>query len=379
VTLAFAALGLLLAGAPAAAGGPSPAELRDGLERGLGFLLRAQNADGSWGSARSARTYEVLASVPGSHQAFKAGSTALCVLALAQSPLRAEECRSAAWRGLDFLSGRGRVRRPNGMEMYNIWAFGYTLEAIGRMLPEVEDEARRARLQELARACVAALEVYQMQDGGWGYYDFEVGAYEPADSSMSFSTATVLLGLRAAESAGIAVPARLKELGLKSLRRCRKEDGSYLYGFYARFRPTIGYNQVKGSLGRTLACHLALRHLANEVNDVELGSAVDALLRHHHFMDIGRKRPVPHQAWYYTSGYYYYYGLAHAARALDTLGEGPSSPRRLALARIILERQQKDGSWWDYPLYDYGKAYGTAYALAALRGAWEEKPKSRER
>jgi len=27
-----------------------------------------------------------------------------------------------------------------------------------------------------------------------------------------------------------------------------------------------------------------------------------------------------------------------------------------------------DGSWWDYPLYDYHQAYGTGYSLMAL--AW---------
>jgi hypothetical protein len=38
------------------------------------------------------------------------------------------------------------------------------------------------------------------------------------------------------------------------------------------------------------------------------------------------------------------------------------------LASILLERQEKDGSWWDYPLYSYHQPYGTGYALMAL--AW---------
>ena len=29
-------------------------------------------------------------------------------------------------------------------------------------------------------------------------------------------------------------------------------------------------------------------------------------------------------------------------------------------------RQEKDGSWWDYPLYDYHQPYGTAFALMTL-------------
>ena len=28
--------------------------------------------------------------------------------------------------------------------------------------------------------------------------------------------------------------------------------------------------------------------------------------------------------------------------------------------------QDADGSWWDYPLYDYHQQYGTAYAIMTL-------------
>jgi hypothetical protein len=34
----------------------------------------------------------------------------------------------------------------------------------------------------------------------------------------------------------------------------------------------------------------------------------------------------------------------------------------------LLDLQEKDGSWWDYPLYDYHQPYGTGYTLMAL--AW---------
>ena len=36
------------------------------------------------------------------------------------------------------------------------------------------------------------------------------------------------------------------------------------------------------------------------------------------------------------------------------------------LARIIIDVQDADGSWWDYPLYDYHQQYGTAYAIMTL-------------
>ena len=44
-----------------------------------------------------------------------------------------------------------------------------------------------------------------------------------------------------------------------------------------------------------------------------------------------------------------------------------SRPRHQdALARILLAVQDADGSWWDFPLYDYHQHYGTGYALMTL-------------
>ena len=34
---------------------------------------------------------------------------------------------------------------------------------------------------------------------------------------------------------------------------------------------------------------------------------------------------------------------------------------------VLLALQEKDGSWWDYPLYDYHQPYGTAFALMSLQ------------
>ena len=37
------------------------------------------------------------------------------------------------------------------------------------------------------------------------------------------------------------------------------------------------------------------------------------------------------------------------------------------LAHVLLRLQSKDGSWWDYPLYNYHQQYGTAFALMTLK------------
>ena len=55
-------------------------------------------------------------------------------------------------------------------------------------------------------------------------------------------------------------------------------------------------------------------------------------------------------------------------QAVALLPREKQAPYAKRLASILLERQEKDGSWWDYPLYDYHQPYGTGYALMAL--AW---------
>ena len=51
---------------------------------------------------------------------------------------------------------------------------------------------------------------------------------------------------------------------------------------------------------------------------------------------------------------------------LDHLPEADRKRWRPALEKILIERQEPDGSWWDFPLYGYHKPYGTAYALLTL-------------
>ena len=52
------------------------------VAEGAQFLVTSQNTDGSWGSGRETTSFSVLAAVPGSHDAFRVATTALCVMAL---------------------------------------------------------------------------------------------------------------------------------------------------------------------------------------------------------------------------------------------------------------------------------------------------------
>ena len=84
------------------------------------------------------------------------------------------------------------------------------------------------------------------------------------------------------------------------------------------------------------------------------------------WLSIGRKRPIPHEAWFQVAGYFYYYGHYYGALCIEALPESQRGLFQAHMAQTIIPKQEKDGSWWDYPLYDYHQPYGTAFAVMTL-------------
>jgi len=326
--------------------------IRDGVD----YLVGSQSPDGSWGQGRETTDFDVMASVPGSHDAFRVGTTALCVMALRE----AGEQKASA-RGLQYLATYDGVRRANRMEIYNIWAHLYGLEALSRAWIEDKVEAyRKAALWHLHR-----LEMYETYVGGWNYYDFLYGTEKPSMEPVSFGTAAGLVALHGAKAAGLAVPEGMVRRALSRLKEMKNPDGSFLYGSDFRYHPRHLANQDKGSLGRTQSGYYALS-LWNEggIGEPQIREGLERLFREHRFIEIGRKRPMPHEAWYFTAGYYYYFGHYYAALLIEGLAD--KADYREQLRSFILPHQEPDGSWWDFHLYDYGKPWGTSFAIMTL-------------
>jgi hypothetical protein len=321
------------------------------------FLVDAQNPDGSWGTGGGTTGFDVMASVPGSHDAFRVGATALAAMALREGGER-----HASARGLAYLAAYEGLRRANRMELYNVWGHTYALQALARAWREDgRDDYRRGAERHLAD-----LVRYETFTGGWNYYDFVYGTQTPSMEGTSFGTAAGLVALREAKDAGLDVPEALVRRALSRLREMRLPDGSFLYGADFRYIPRLPANQAKGSLGRTQSGHDALQIWgAGGIGEREVREGLDRLLAEHRFLEIGLKRPYPHEAWYQTSGYYYYFGHFHAARLVERLADPKPYVERLR--ECVLPRQEPDGSWWDFKMWDYHKVYGTAFALMTLR------------
>ncbi|MGH7163377.1 MAG: hypothetical protein ACREID_07820, partial [Planctomycetota bacterium] len=367
-------LPLLFAGAAAAQEAPHLARtmpragrvtVAEAVRTAVDFLVEHQNPDGSFGRHTVGRWYEVSADVPGGHQAFRAATTALCWMGLQAAPHQPPRSAEARSRALAWLVRGARVKRASGGELYNTWSFYYGLQALSRALRDKAAGASEAELRAAAQELVRALGVYQTPDGGWAYYDFQTQAYKPSWST-SFTTATALVALHEAKEAGLEVPAPMLDRAMKLMPRFRTPDGHYLYSIDWRYRPAGLINRAAGSSLRTQACNLAQRLHGAAVSDDELRKGLEDLVEQHRFAVAGVRRPIPHESWYFVSGYFYLYGHLYAAMELQLLSRADHERFWPHVARSILKCRQPDGSFWDYPLYGYHKFYGTGYALMAL-------------
>lgn len=355
---------------PASIEAPSVGEFDEAIARGIEFLLSDQNANGSWGSATRTKGLNIYAPIPGSHDAFRAAVTALDIVALYETGGEREDVRAALVQAEDWLlENLGKVRRATGDAMYNVWTHCYGLQALILMEQRTpaDDAERRERIAKMIDLQLEMLARYESIDGGWGYYDDRFQTKRPSSSSMSFVNAAVLVVFKEAEEAGHAPPRELVERAVAATNRQRLPDGSFLYGEYLKWLPRHPVNRPGGSLGRSQACNLALKMWGDEsITNQLFIDWLDRLITRNGWLDIGRKRPVPHEAWFSVAGYFYYFGHYYGARCIQELPPERQPLYKAHLARLILDRQEKDGSWWDYPLYDYHQPYGTAFALMTL-------------
>lgn len=349
---------------------PAEKEIHEAIERGVDFLLEIQKPDGSWGSATKTKGLNIYAPIPGAHDAFRTAVTALCISALIEVKPDDARAIAAVDRGEAWLLEHlPELRRATSDALYNVWGHAYAIQALVRLHRREQATAgKRERFEALIREQFDWLTRYESVDGGWGYYDFRAGAQKPTSSSISFVNATVLIAMKEADVLGVPPPQKIVDRAIAAIRRQQKPDFTYLYGEYLKDRPMRGINRPGGSLGRSQACNAALRAWgADDITDAVLKDWLQRLYDRNGWLDIGRKRPIPHESWFQVAGYFYYYGHYYGALCVEFLSLTEREPYQGRLARLMIDRQEKTGCWWDYPLYDYHRQYGTAFALMTLK------------
>lgn len=347
--------------------------LEESIADGARWLVENQKPGGYWGTGCVTWGYDIYGSVPSAQFAFKVGTTGLCALALREegSPRSLEAARKAEkW----LVEESVKLRRGDQDEIYNVWGDIYALQALAFAARQETDPAWVERLKRAAAEHVDLLRRYESAWGGWMYYDFATKSQTPGYPPTSFTTAAGLVAFKEARRAGIDVPEHMVKSCLRIVEKCRLGNNAYLYAWGHRYRPLHPVNLPQGSLGRTQSCNEAL--LAWNSPKVTLDDArrgLTDLFRLQGFLECGRKRPIPHEAYYAVSGYFYYFGHYYAALLLARLPEAERAGFAGQLSDVIRKHQEDDGCWWDYnAIWDFHKPYGTAYALMTLlrcRGA----------
>jgi hypothetical protein len=343
------------------------------MRRGVDFLVAHQNSNGSWGSATRTKALNIYAPLPGAHHAYRAGASGLALAGILDAADTRPEVLAAIGKAATWTAAElPNLRRADQTTTYNVWGHAYGLRAISRLYQRETDPAKKTEWTRLAQEQVDLVDRYEDINGGWGYLDVfdELTTQKPSGLPTSFTTATVLLAMDQARSTmGVKLNDKLIKHSIVSINHQRTPDFSYTYSFNHRMKPRADINRPAGSLARSQACNAALRVFgeATVTNEV-LTTWADRFLAREGFLSNVRKRPVPHEGAFRIAGYFYYYGIYYFTESVKLLPKEQHAAYAGKLATILLERQEKDGSWWDYPLYDYHQPYGTGYTLMAL--AW---------
>lgn len=361
-TLLLAALALSLS-----ACGTTPKQAH---QNGVDWLVDNQNHDGSWGSVDSSRPYQVMLGSQASHDGFALACAALGTLAL-QEPSRTDpDAYDAMLRGLDLLLTAEPVGRATGSVFYDTWAHTYMVQTLALLYQDDRLADRREEIAPVLEREIQTLLDRQAAEGGWSYYDFGHSQLKPTGAqSTSFNTAACLVAFYDAEAAGFDVDDDAIHDAINALADLRFPQGAYAYGFAHRLYPQGTANKIQGSIGRAQVCNLALYLWGHELNEDDLNQGIADLRQWHHYIMIGKGRPMPHEGWYATAGYYFMFGHYYAARVINELPEPQRADHAQWLADLMADLAEKDGSWFDFPLYGYYKAYGTAFGVMTLEEA----------
>jgi hypothetical protein len=188
------------------------------IQTGLQYLAEQQKADGHWEN-------------PGF--GYTTATTALCGMALLMegSTLQQGKYATHLRKAVDWLmeqsQGNGLIwdRRSNWEANRYMFGHGYGLMLLASVFGEEENGPRRRRLQDILARAVAFTARAQLRCGGW-YYD---AAQHDAEYDELCVTASQLQALRAAKSAGIAVPKAVIDKARAYLEQATTVRGSVVY------------------------------------------------------------------------------------------------------------------------------------------------------
>jgi hypothetical protein len=237
----------------------------------------------------------------------------------------------------------------------NVWSIAFLTRCYKKAQFKDKKEPIRAKIE----ACIGALTRQMGPDGGWMYYDF---AHK---TSASFVGQAAINHLLDAKEAGITIPDQIVERASQHLASCKQSAGIFMY--------RTGVKQtVEGSAARAPGCEMALIR-TGKGSKADLAIAVENFFKYRHIIEKIKGKKGTHMGTGGTAPYYFLFGHYWTARAIKELDKGQQGTHQARMRDLILQDQEGDGSFSDWPLTkphkEYGAAFGALilYELATLR------------
>lgn len=294
------------------------------IRRGLEYLSRTQNRDGSWRSN-------------GGMGGYPTAMTALAGTALAASGSTTTRGPYAVRlrRATDFLLGNAR---SDGLiakideEAVPMYGHGFSMLFLAQIYGVEEEHSRQRQVHRTLKKGVELTARSQSGDGGW--------LYTPdANSDEGSVTITQVQALRASRNAGIAVPTKVIRAAIDYIAKCKNPDGGISYSLRNRGR----------SLPAITAAAVAVLYNAGKYDDPMAEKAMKY---------AQRNLPISGGKGHHMYAHYY------LAQALYQRGGKDWDDYYKKMSTWLLRQQAANGSWkggW------VGTTYGTAIALTILQ------------
>jgi len=288
-----------------------PAQVDIIYSRGLNYLAKSQNAEGSWSDGSGDEP----------------GVVGLCIaafLAHGSDPNNGEYSQIIK-RGVDYIISKQNKVKDNGYIGTSMYNHAFATKALAESYGVVDNPKIADALKRAVDLILSAQK--RNPTGAWRYNPDD----KDADTTV---TGSQLVTLFAARNAGFPVPDEAIRKGLTYLNSCRASNGSY------------GYTSSVGGKPTLTAIGLLCSSLAKETGTKEYQASLEFLKKNLDFRD----RSYP---------YYYEYYMSQALFHADETVWKDWNNRNIRYMGTI---QSSDGSFPG----NYGQAFSTAGALLSL-------------
>ena len=306
-------------------------DTRRAIDRGLNFLTREQNKDGSWRTGGGFGSYPVAMT----------GLAGLALVGSGSTPVRGPYAKNVR-RAVNFCLSQ---QQPNGLiaspseESRSMYGHGFSTLFLSQVYGMEEDMDRQRRIRIALERAIALIARSQSNDGGWLYTPDSHGD----EGSV---TITQVQALRGCRNAGIQVPKKTVDKAIRYIERSQNPDGGISYSVRSRgSRPAIS-------------------------------AAACAVLYNAGTYDSPKAEKCFQYAWRFCQptgsahGHYFYTQL-YMSQASWQKGDKFWDKYYPGIQRFLLRTQQGNGSWQGDHV---GLVYGTSIGLLILQIPYNHLP-----